>query len=536
MTMRIADLVQSEIALQKIVAAYIVTGLLFLVLPGTFLGVWNLVSISSQHAVGTLSPAWIQAHGHAQIFGWLGTFIIGIGYYSLSKMGGLAPFAASRGWASWSLWTAGVTLRWIANVTEFEWRLFLPLSAGLQLVAFTIFFLTVSRHKPSSTKRKPIETWLIVVIASTMAFLLALAVNQVEAIVLALTAAHPEIPHWLDQRYLFLAGWGFPLLAVWGFNAKWLPVFLGLHEPNNRGLLLSMAALLSGIATAATGHFGTATLLLFGACVAATQSLHILQHSHKRAKTHGVSSLFPFFVRVSYVWLSFAGALGIYAAHSDVHGGIWGASRHALTVGFLATMVFAIGQRVLPAFCGMRLLFSKHLMGISLVALNIGCALRVLSEIPAYEANLHFAWSVLPVSAVTELAAVTLFGLNMAVTLLLPPPGAGSAKAGFAAGTFSNGMKSMEKWLPVINSAQCSGCGICVSLCAPACLGIPAGYSVLQYPGDCNSDGLCIRKCPQGAIEMQWTLCEVQMNRGIWRDRTQPASAPEARTRIPHCA
>jgi hypothetical protein len=85
-------------------------------------------------------------------------------------------------------------------------------------------------------------------------------------------------------------------------------------------------------------------------------------------------------------------------------------------------MVFGIGQRVLPAFCGMRLLFSKRLMGISLVVLNIGCALRVLSEIPAYEANLHIAWSVLPVSAITELTAVTLFGLNMAITLLLPPP------------------------------------------------------------------------------------------------------------------
>jgi hypothetical protein len=61
-------------------------------------------------------------------------------------------------------------------------------------------------------------------------------------------------------------------------------------------------------------------------------------------------------------------------------------------------------------------------MGISLVLLNIGCALRVFSEIPAYEANLHAAWSVLPVSAVTELTAVTVFGLNMAITLLLPPP------------------------------------------------------------------------------------------------------------------
>src|SRR5215469_4125709 len=75
MIMRTADPVQTEIALQKMVAVFIVTGLVFLVLPGTFLGVWNLVSISSRHALGNLSPAWLQAHGHAQIFGWLGTFI-----------------------------------------------------------------------------------------------------------------------------------------------------------------------------------------------------------------------------------------------------------------------------------------------------------------------------------------------------------------------------------------------------------------------------------------------------------------------------
>jgi hypothetical protein len=127
-------------------------------------------------------------------------------------------------------------------------------------------------------------------------------------------------------------------------------------------------------------------------------------------------------VRTSYGWLLVAAALGIYAAYGDVHGGVWGASRHALTVGFLATMVFSIGQRVLPAFCGMRLLYSKRLMGISLVVLNTGCALRVLSEIPAYEANLHFAWAILPVSAITELTAVTVFALNLAITLVLPPP------------------------------------------------------------------------------------------------------------------
>ena len=39
---------ETEIALQRMVTIYVVTGLLFLVLPGTFLGVWNLV----QHLEG----------------------------------------------------------------------------------------------------------------------------------------------------------------------------------------------------------------------------------------------------------------------------------------------------------------------------------------------------------------------------------------------------------------------------------------------------------------------------------------------------
>jgi uncharacterized protein involved in response to NO len=415
---------ETEIALQRTVTVYGVTGLLFLVLPGTFLGVWNLVSISGRQSLAGLSQAWLQAHGHAQIFGWIGTFIIGIGYYSLSKMGGLMPVAVSRGWTSWALWTGGVSLRWAANITEFHWRVLLPVSAALQLIAFVIFFATVSHHKsrPAPAKRAPIETWMKLVIAATVAFLLALILNQVETVVLASTSAHPEIPHWLDQRYLFLVAWGFPVLAVWGFNARWLPVFLGIRQPSSSGLMAALAASAGGLVAALFGHLQIATLLLLIASILATIALSVFERPRKPAKTLGVSPSFPAFVRGAYVWLLIAAALGVYAAQADAHGGIWGASRHALTVGFLSTMVFAIGQRVLPAFCGMRLLYSKGLMWASLAILNLGCLLRVVSEVPAYEANLRAAWRILPVSAVTELTAVTLFALNLGITLILPPP------------------------------------------------------------------------------------------------------------------
>jgi uncharacterized protein involved in response to NO len=413
---------ETESALQRMVTAYVITGLLFMLLPGTFLGVWNLVSISGRHSLAALSPAWLQAHGHAQIFGWLGTFIIGIGYYSLSKMGKVMPFAIRRGWITWALWTAGVALRWTANVTEFRWRILLPISAALELTAFAIFFATVSRHKPAAApvERRPMEAWMKLVVASTLGFLSVLVVNQVEAVVLAMGAFHPEIPHRLDQRYLFLVAWGFPVWAVWGFNARWLPVFLGIRAPSSRGLMLALTVSVTGLFTVAFGQLRAATALLLAASVLAIIALNVFRRAEKPAKTLGVTSWFPTFVRGSYVWLLIAGGLGVYAVQADTTGGVWGASRHALTVGFLSTMVFAIGQRVLPAFCGGHVLYSKGLMWASLATLNLGCLLRVGSEIPAYEANVRMAWRILPISAVTELTAVTLFALNLGITLLLP--------------------------------------------------------------------------------------------------------------------
>jgi hypothetical protein len=319
----------------------------------------------------------------------------------------------------------GVTLRWAANVTGWHWRIALPFSAVLQLAGFAVFFATVGRHKahPAGGTVKPaMETWMKLVIASTACFLLTLLVNQGLTIYLALRAAAPELPHWLDQRYLVLAAWSFPVLAVWGFSARWLPVFLGLPAPAGRGLMIALTAALAGVGAAQLGQFAAATTLLLAASATAAIALRIHRLALKPAKTQGVHPSFPAFVRLAYVWLLVASGLGVLAAHFDAAGGFWGASRHALTVGFLSTMVFAIGQRILPAFCGMRLLFSARLMFASLALLNTGCLLRVASEIPAYEGYSAMAWRVLPVSAVVELAAVSVFALNLGITLLLPPP------------------------------------------------------------------------------------------------------------------
>src|SRR5579885_1797090 len=89
-------------------AAFILTGLTFLALPGTFLGVWNLMVISEHRAATAASTAWIQAHGHAQLFGWVGSFILGISLYVLPKFQGRALKKFGMVWMIWGLWTTGV--------------------------------------------------------------------------------------------------------------------------------------------------------------------------------------------------------------------------------------------------------------------------------------------------------------------------------------------------------------------------------------------------------------------------------------------
>jgi uncharacterized protein involved in response to NO len=76
---------------------------------------------------------------------------------------------------------------------------------------------------------------------------------------------------------------------------------------------------------------------------------------------------------------------------------------------------------VLPAFAGMRILYSSRLMFTCLLLLNVGCGLRVVSQVLAYEGYFPPAWNALPVSAICEFAAVMVFALNLLLTFKQPP-------------------------------------------------------------------------------------------------------------------
>lgn len=415
--------IERERGLGTLLSAWIASGIAFLLLPGTFLGVWNLLQISREHSPMSIAPAWLQAHGQAQIFGWVGSFIIGIGLHAIPRLRRGQPFPLSRGWTCWVLWNVSVLAHWWTGVSGWHWRVLLPLSAAGEFGTFLLFAAAVSRHRDAQPRQEKAPIWIRAVLTGMIGFALALILNLGGSILVARQAPTPAFPHVFDEILIVVMTWGFLIPTIWGFSGRWLPVFLGMAAPRETLLKAALVANSLGVVAIFLGQPRAMALLLLAGAVIAIAALHLAEPARQPAKTAGVHPSYPVFIRIAYGWMVIAALLGVLAAWSPTpQAGLWGASRHALTVGMVALMVFNIGQRVLPAFCGMRLLWSPRLMLCSSLLLTVGCFLRVSSEMTAYSGLWRGAWQVLPWSAWIEFLAIGVFAFNLIATLLSTPP------------------------------------------------------------------------------------------------------------------
>jgi len=392
-------------SLSHLLLAYIATGIFFMLLPGTFFGVMNLLTISAKHASSAADPAGIQAHGHAQIFGWLGTFILGVGFYTIPRLR-LTSNPIRIAWAVWSLWTAGVALRWAVGITQWQWRVLFPLAAAMELAAAVVFFLTVFLPRPR-VKQQNWRSSLLMIELATVGMIAVLAVNLYESLRTLV------FPYAFNQRFLTGVTWAFIVPFIWGYGTRWIPPLLGLRKSFKPLMLPSVGLLFAGAAINSAAVIGAA-------CVMYVIALRIFEPPLKPAKLRGVHPSVGTFLRIAFAWMLIAAALAFTATFQG--GGFTGAARHALTVGFMVATVFCIGSRVLPAFFGVRRLFSTRVMFASLLMINIGCTLRVGSQVLAYGHTASAAWAWLPVSGILEITAILLFAFNMIASLTTGTP------------------------------------------------------------------------------------------------------------------
>lgn len=133
-----------------------------------------------------------------------------------------------------------------------------------------------------------------------------------------------------------------------------------------------------------------------------------------------------YYVQLAFAWLVIA--LLLLVAGETVWGvrgqaipsAYLGAVRHALTVGFLTTLIVGVAQRLLPIL-DHRLLRWPGLVVPILVLIGVGNLLRVGLEFGTLASHAAFAW--LPLSGVLEVGGLVLFSANVLATMWSSPEG-----------------------------------------------------------------------------------------------------------------
>lgn len=387
---------------------------------GTAWGAYILVKISQHQSFSAPDYAGTQAHGHAQIYGWVGMFIMGVAYFSVpkfmqSRMRTLAP-----AWAAFAFMLAGVLLRAIAQplASRPAFGGLVLASAILELAAVIIFATDLGLVFARS--RQPGQGFHAFIYAS-LAALVGLAAWNL-ALVIPLWREHTRvIPEPANGSFLYLAVFGFTANMILGYSLRLLPIFLGLR-PTRKPLVVPAFVLFNfGLLARLLDQPLVSGALGFAGMGLYVFALRVFEPPASYVKSRGVDESFPWFVRLAYAWFVVATAMvlggDVYryitgALPPHIYVGAW---RHAITVGFITTLMVGLGYRMLPLFMGVDL-WRPDWMRVSFWLLAAGNTMRVAFQLLTATGE-RGAYLLMGSSGALELSALALFGVSIWKTL-----------------------------------------------------------------------------------------------------------------------
>jgi uncharacterized protein involved in response to NO len=388
-------------------------GALFVALTAGFgLGVVNLTRIAFEREYYSISGALKQAHGHAQLFGFIGLFVMGVALHAVPRFKMVALKSVRSAKICFALMFAGVLLRAVSQPLA-QNRLFsfaVAASGALEFGAIGIFLWLFIHIFARSKQRAEFYEKFVWASVAWLALLGAWNFVLAEQIFLRKSAGIPALSNIL---FVHVALFGFIANMIFGFSFRILPHFLGLREPSknfaNTGFVLWNAAIflrypLENLAKIAS------VLELLGA-IFIIAALKIFMPRRTKIEISGVDNTFSWFIKLGYAWLLAAAALPF---HADIFR-LAPSSRHAMAVGFITPIIFGVAYRVLPIFNGVNLASNK-LMRVSFWHFAAGSTLSISMALNrAYGWTWTYAWS--GIAGWLVFAATVMFAWNLLQTL-----------------------------------------------------------------------------------------------------------------------
>lgn len=382
-------------------------------------------AMALQIPLGAWWLAMVQAHGHAQLFGWAGLFVLGVGLFFLPRLRGTTLARPDMARYALACWVAGITLRALsqplgaipeASMPRDLLRAALAGSGVIELIGAILIFamatatLRAARPLGPDAPIRPVVPFLA--IAGT-SFALAAILNAVLSITAAFSNSFLFSPSW-DAALTHLLIYGFIIPLAIAMSVRNLPLFMRLATPPKRellplslgyvtGLILRLAGQLEQLFVNHNTFNALGTILEGGALLAFIWMIDIplrrktpwianraapppdfietRKPTRKNYPDYGEFGRFEGLVISAFLWLVLSAVASIINAatalldapilfNPDIE-------RHAITVGFITLLIFGMAARMLPGFSGKSRVASTKLVFATFILGNLAAFCRV---------------------------------------------------------------------------------------------------------------------------------------------------------------
>lgn len=363
--------------------------------------------------------SFIQVHGHTQLVGWAGLFIMGISLHFLPRLAGM-PIAWPQG-LNWILWcmVGGLSLRaltqsvlpYLADIGWLGTISGLVVASGALELGGTALYVGLLLYTLCQAGQHEPRSALQTVRPYVLMMLLGWGVYACLNLVLLVAMAH-------QRQGVLPAAWhhiaiesfiGLVLLPVaFAFSMRLFPLYLRLPPPHGWGRGLAYAYLTSWLVqilpTIETlqrlAPQGSLLLSQIGRSFKAGVILWFVWrlqvvHHRRPASTEaerGSGRLsgaadrafgpFDRLIYSAYIWLILAACSDMVAAiagvfgHADVINA--GAIRHLYVFGFITLLIFGVSVRMIPGFVGQKRIARPGLVTATLWLGNTAVFCRIL--------------------------------------------------------------------------------------------------------------------------------------------------------------
>ncbi len=435
----------ADSAYENIYEKFIKTAIVIALSTGCVYGAFILFYMGIQHSLYSVPKVLIETHGHTQIFGWCGLFIMGVSYFVLPRFYAVCIYSGRLANLSFYSMVAGIflvfTYRSLLPLNDHNFFKILIIAGCLLEVLAVLMFLIVAVKTVLSAEKQELETYETFLFSGYLWFLI-MTVAHAGIIYYMLHAGETLIPQAAIYPLRHIQVMGFITLVIFGVLSRTLPAFLGLKTPNAKINLLIMFMLNASVFVRAVSqplmvyyadvnlpfYYVFNTLYFTSGCVELLSILLFLYNLNILSKPEvdfsgmGIEKSYEKFVWAGILWLIVAeigmmvftvqeSFLGVPVSHALI-----GAYRHAVTVGFITMMIFGFASRIIPISQGIKL-HSYSSLTMTFILINVGSTIRVVFQPLAVHTGSVPAYLVMGRSGFIESVAILLFGINIWSTL-----------------------------------------------------------------------------------------------------------------------